>query len=358
MQLRWLLILLICAALQTNCQNSNKSISSNDDFTKLAQVINDGLYGFIDESGVERIPPKYKSASPFNEGYAVVTISGELFSGKKNFINKKGELLDENEYDRVTMFSEGLAKAQIGRSIRYINQQGQTVFSLDYEDASFFSEGLAEVEDQGKSGFINKKGELVIPIIYDEVRSFSEGLAAVEQDSKWGYIDTTGTMVIEPQFSSVYFFSEGLACVQVNKKYGFIDKAGSFVITPQYGFSTSPFSEGYAVVVEFTDKLLSYGGKRGYIDKNGNEVVPLIYENAASFSEGLAKVQKDRMWGFINTKGEEVISIAYSLVGSFSEGYASVKFGDRQGVIDKSGNLIVPFKYEWIGPFSDEIDLK
>lgn len=51
--------------------------------------------------------------------------------------------------------------------------------------------------------------------------------------------------------------------------------------------------------------------KLGYIDLYGKVAVPLIYDKAEFFSEGLSAVKKDGKWGFINTYGETVINFEY-----------------------------------------------
>ena len=47
--------------------------------------------------------------------------------------------------------------------------------------------------------------------------------------------------------------------------------------------------------------------------QKNNEVIKLKYDDAESFSEGLAGVQRNEKWGFINTKGKEVIIINIAL---------------------------------------------
>ena len=44
------------------------------------------------------------------------------------------------------------------------------------------------------------------------------------------------------------------------------------------------------------------GGKCGFIDKTGKVVIPLQYDGATDFSDGLAAVQKGRKQYLINLK--------------------------------------------------------
>ncbi len=94
--------------------------------------------------------------------------------------------------------------------------------------------------------------------------------------------------------------------------------------------------------------------KSGYIDTNGQLVVPQIYQYAYHFSEGLAVVGKtDIQWGFIDKEGNEVIPCDYTWASGFSEGLAPVQMNDKWGYVDKTGELSIPIIYDWVGGFSD-----
>ena len=55
-------------------------------------------------------------------------------------------------------------------------------------------------------------------------------------------------------------------------------------------------------------------GKYGFINEEGEEVIPLKYDNAGNFSEGLAEVKLNGKWGLVNTKGEEVVPPEYTSI--------------------------------------------
>jgi hypothetical protein len=78
-------------------------------------------------------------------------------------------------------------------------------------------------------------------------------------------------------------------------------------------------------------------GKFGYIDKSGKYVIEPAFEQAGSFSEGLAPVSKKNMWGYINASGNVVIPIRYSYADKFSNGAAKVMLNNKWLEIDKEG---------------------
>ena len=82
--------------------------------------------------------------------------------------------------------------------------------------------------------------------------------------------------------------------------WGFINTEGQLVIPYQYK-EVYDFCEGLAPVKN-SDKMW------GYINKVGNVAIPCQYKEAFCFSEGLAPVKNtDKQWGYINTVGQEVI---------------------------------------------------
>jgi hypothetical protein len=86
-------------------------------------------------------------------------------------------------------------------------------------------------------------------------------------------------------------------------------------------------------IAQYEKGLYVEGGKCGYIDKTGREVVPIKYDEASKFSEGMAEVRLGSKWGFVDKVGNEVVSFKYDEAARFSEGMAAVRLGDKWGWI-------------------------
>lgn len=162
----------------------------------------------------------------------------------------------------------------------------------------------------------------------------------------------TVTQVTEMKYDSVEDFSEGLAAVSLGGKWGFINTAGEEVIPCQYNYTnglTPCFSEGLASV--------QLGDKLGYIDKTGREIISGQFDDAPSFMEGVAVVGLAEGYNLagkqavINKEGETIIDFGtYEfcfitgphgfLEPGFSGGVAAV--ADGRGLIDKTGKEIFP----------------
>lgn len=71
---------------------------------------------------------------------------------------------------------------------------------------------------------------------------------------------------------------------------------------------------------------------------------------AKNFYNGLAKVEgrENLKTGFINKKGDVVIPMKFDDAKEFNFGYAPVRINDRWGIINDKGQIVVKAEYGWI----------
>lgn len=214
-------------------------------------------------------------------GIAVVALCGQVACADKRATDDEiqkasnGECVKppvkEGEYAFVHCPLEGLSVAitQDGKW-GYINEKGKVVIEPQYQAADWFYGGLARVRKDGKWGLINKKGKVVVPIEYTEVGHFLEGTSAmwVQKGSKYGLVNRSGVEItkIEYETSIIFLHKDDLALVKKDGKYGFMNMAGKIVIPIKYDKSAS-FSFGDKDKVQVT-----LNGEKFYIDKKGNRV--------------------------------------------------------------------------------------
>lgn len=124
---------------------------------------------------------------------------------------------------------------------------------------------------------------------------------------------------------------------------GYMDAAGNMVLdlTGRGFMNAGPFHEGLAAVEDG-------GGRIGFIDETGAQVIPCIYERAfSSFSEdGICPVQKDGKWGYIDRNNSVVIPFEYDYAYGAGAGMASVMKGGKCGLVDYSNRIVVPLEYD------------
>jgi hypothetical protein len=277
-------------------------------------------YGYVDMYGKEAIPMQYDGAWSFSERLAAVKNEK-----KYGFIDKEGQVQIPFDYDYAICFKEGLAAVGKDKKIGYITKDGKTAIPFEYEGGSNFRDGLAGVVKNGKLGYIDREGNIVIDFIYDNVMRIgyaSDGLIPVELNKKWGYIDVIGTVKIPFEFNQINPFHAGRAYVSLDgDHFGFIDINGDVIVPLIYQYTDndpykaeqidiflecSIFSIDYAYA-NIGIKTVAYGWN-----------IPLRERDR--FFGGYAMVKKDRKYGFIDTKGNVVVPLEYDDAIEFAYG--------------------------------------
>jgi hypothetical protein len=190
-------------------------------------------------------------------------------------------------------------------------------------------------------------GRIGIPARFDWTAHVNEQLAAAAVDTergrRWGFIDVHGDFVVPPKYVDARPFREGFAAVQMeDKKWGFINQVGDIVIDAQFD-SIGAFCRGICSV--------TIAAHKGYIDRNGRVVIPLIYETTSGFKlrEPLAIVGIDGKEGYMNTAGEVVIPCRFDSAYLFEGQHAMVRFGTAarhdRWFINRHGKIV-----KYIGP--------
>jgi len=146
-------------------------------------------------------------------------------------------------------------------------------------------------------------------------------------EGNFALIDDKGSLIVDFRFEDIEDFQDERALVKLylsSPIFGFVNKNGNVSRVFQHYTNISSFHEGLALV-ELNNKP-----KFGFIDKYYNVTIPIIYEGARGFKNGLAAVCKYDSgiygkWGFIDKAGKQLIPFTYDEVGDFYDGLAYVK---------------------------------
>ncbi|MEM6551254.1 MAG: WG repeat-containing protein [Planctomycetota bacterium] len=149
--------------------------------------------------------------------------------------------------------------------------------------------------------------------------------------------------------------------VRVGDKWGFIDPQGNTVIPPAYDFA-GDFRHGLG--------LVEFDGKAGYLNRDGSFAISPRFAlqdagdtAARSFWNGLAAARSpDGKWGFIDTQGQWVIPPTYTAedgqpaVGDFAEGLAwFVDDNGKFGYLDTDGDVVITPVHTHAGDFGQAL---
>ncbi len=221
------------------------------------------------------------------------------------------------------------------------------------------TEGMIPVCKDDKWGFVEEtNGKEIIQLTFDDVgeTQFYNGFCKVKSGKNWGVIDKNGKEIIPFNYPDLCVLSHGLFGLKIGKTWKVVNQKGVDVSSEIYENLYSPSSEidENLKIVAVVKKDKKYGA----IDCNGNVLVPFVYSNIESFSDGKAVVKKSK-FGFVNAEGEEFIPCKYEWATSFSEGLACVmtdkKNGYGYGYINEKNEVVIPFIYKDASSFRNGI---
>lgn len=147
-------------------------------------------------------------------------------------------------------------------------------------------------------------------------------------------------------------FREDIALFGKDKKFGYIDDDGEVILPNVYKYATS-FKDNIAWVVREGDSpgIINSKGELKYTLREIDWVEIYIDDMARYY----ATENRKKRYGFANREGEKVVQPIYYDATFFSEGLAAVKgLDEKWGYIDKSGVVILPANYDGAKIFINE----
>ena len=314
-------------------------------------VMQNGLWGFVDGTGELIIPCEWEDLkyAMVVDGYAPVCRDGQW-----GIIRRDGTLAVPCVWDMTrvevdggfTMWKNGYAGAMA--------EDGTVLIPCDtYTWVGPAIDGVRHVIRDGLLGMCDEDGDLITPCQWDDGGYFQEGLAFVQSEAGYGYINMQGEVAIACQYALASDFHQGSAAVKLPGFGGYqlIDRTGTALSGPWTGMEL--YSDNALLLVE-------QDGKFGYIDRQGNIAIPLVYDNAQSFGDGLALVRQGEASFWIDETGAKVLDRPEGYRSSpFRDGLAALRDeSDLCGLMDKQGNLVIPCEWEsWFNYAFGEDDI-
>lgn len=287
-------------------------------------------------------------------------------TGLWGYVDNNGDVVVAPQFRVANDFFEGLATVRRDESHGVIRTDGSFAFVLPrgHAPVSRFAEGRCWFYDGHHHGFIDQEGTVVVRPIYDWATDYSEGLAAVMQSTErgesrqrdgtireqWGYVDRHGAIAISMSFASASRFGNGLARIvrEDATHFEYIDSSGAVAFSVDERFVADP--KNYVRHAgDFADRrsFVLIDGRGAdvpsavMIDVLGRVVGHTVYESLGAFSEGIAAFGHGGKRGYINTEGEIVADARFDDGGMFSCGLCPVQLEGEWMYIDSEGAVAV-----------------
>ncbi len=272
---------------------------------------NDGSgWGYIDMSGKYVFSKRFSRCYDFYNGYALVNVNYNRWK----IIDKTGGFTTDTDFDYLGESGGGLFYAQLGDTKGLVDHLGN--FVLKSESCRYYSRNFIQYEENAKIGFRTADGRVLVRPQFVAADDMGEGwIVVVDEKNRMGFIDTLGQIGLKPQseffidLTSETRFREGRLIVRTKKKYGVIDRDLKWVVRPRYDLISS-YRHGWAVF-NIGGKMVGElpvitGGKCGFIDPDGKEIVPVLFDRVEYFDDNLAQVMIGSAMAYVNKAGKIV----------------------------------------------------
>ena len=313
-----------------------------------------GTWGFVNEAGEEVISPQYVYANDFENGIAIVA---------------KGQWTIDPKWDNK--YSQG--RYWTGEELwGAIDKDGNEIIPFIFDEIRHFFDrtDIFMVHyggwKSGHWGVIDCKGHWLAEPIFggigyetgkDKVVFYAKDPDTTCDDLPMGVYDLTQQKVLfEPQFLDVYFHENGDMVVKVFDKE--LGRTIEKILTPNgkerfKSIYSSIYSwrEPYEVIIRNKD-----GSRRGLIDKDGNEILPCIYDVPY---EGFHHEQKrfcfveNGKQGLRDYDGSIIIPAIYHEIHGLTSPFFTVRVGEednyKEGLITPDGKTVMEATHSRIG---------
>lgn len=174
-------------------------------------------------------------------------------------------------------------------------------------------------------------------------------LISFRKGGLFGLKDQEGHIIVPPTYTYIGDCTGDRIPVCIDDKVGYIDRTGRMVIPTKYtaaGIFTTPTDPD-----EPTLACVEQGNLCGFINQEGQEVIPLKYHAMYGYWQGLFAVETAQGVGVINAHGETVIPFEYQYIQLQTNGLIMAVKEKKVGFIDRNNQVVIPFKYQKIGGF-------
>ena len=279
-------------------------------YSNVTKVSKNSQWGICDTNGYPLTGYNWEAMGEIVDEY-IPAKQGGLWG----YISYEGKVLIDYQFQKADNFSGDLARVLTAdNQYAYINRAGAVAFISPFDYSFNPSDGAICGVTDGRYGFCDTQGGIIIHPQFDMAFDFHEGFAAVKFGEKWGYITTYGAYQIRPTYTFASDYKNGFAVCALSSGYGIIDTAGVRTSPFTFDYIGEPDNEG-----RFPAKA---DGKSGYINSRGEWLMQLDYDFCYTYTEGVARVFKDNLWGYINEQGEEIVAPVFADCGEYRNGRA------------------------------------
>lgn len=298
------------AAAKKYLNQAQGKCKANDEFTALSYKVNYAFStNYTQYTNYTGLSNNFYSVYNYS-GYSILSSKGKTQSDSDKEYSYAGPVGENNTFVATTSTKEN--------ELVDVDGVVRGLLKIPVHKAGVYSGGLVAIQstEGGTFDFYNKDGTKVFGG-FENAGAFYDGKAAVCQNGKWGVIDTKGKFIVESKYDDIKLSADGSYS---NGSIVVAKENGSYhIYNDKFNKIGSINCEDMDIATK--DKLIAFkqNGKWGFIDAKGNIKIKTQYENAKSFSNGLAGVCENGLWGFIDGNNNLVIKPQFTGVDYFNK---------------------------------------
>ena len=264
---------------------------------------------------------------------------------KYGYMDLDGKVLIKARFDYAEAFYGDYALVRNGESHMVIGRQGNELYTFEEETTvTWEKEGLLSIYDDGRgepdrildcgSGTYAEYEQSLSPLgegLYSELVKTKDDDALLVIRDKDGRLKFGGE-----RFCSVDQFDHGVSYVKKeNGQCGYMNTKGEMVLSLGGGWEAGSFREGKGVVDTGKRILIVDEKGRTTAERSKGNIVGVRF---CVFSEGFTKVlveheTHEKGWGYMDENGEFVVPPIFLQVEPISQGCAIVQYRSSMGIV-------------------------
>ena len=275
--------------------------------------------------------------------YPMFRDTNRLYVVQENYI-RWGVLADEKDfvvpYDflDIVPVPGGLFKFRKQAKWGLMNTQGVAIFPAEFDKINVNKEGYVHLRKENKEGVFDLSGKEILPLAYNSIEISDYRIVASQWRRNYDVYDLEGRLLIK-EVQKIY--SEETASRFIYKKdkklYMLLENNEKVQLDDTYS-KAYYLGDSCMLVVKRKQNRYLY-------NRCTDERITKVTHRGSMWRDGLLCVKDDK-YGFINKEGDMVIPDSYSRCEDFNRGYAKVKVISGWGIIDTLGNEVVPTAFD------------
>lgn len=257
-----------------------------------------------------------------------------VYDGEKwGFLSNRGSISGDLVYDEATAMNDGFAAVKKDGKIFAVDEQMRKYAVCHDTDVTgvFLATSNGYVLKVGSKYRLYDREMNPTEFLYDYIGKDEKGIYPACNGSEWFLIDEEGKHINGEVYEEIALDEDNAA---INGGVFFAKKNGRYILVGTDGVQKGgDFEDAYPFESEDGYAAVKSDGKWGFCDRSGVIVIQPSYDNARSYSDGLAPVMTgDDEWVYITSEGNTIIDDTYTYASHFKNGTA-LAGNDRMGMI-------------------------